>query len=187
MMLGTPAACAVCAPIKVKTASPKASAMSSEARGGVKRRPYASVAPAVLPHVAGRPMTLHRFPEGVDGPSFFQARAPSHPPWVRVQRMHSFRSGKDEFIATAGDVIVVEPGTSHKFWNAGYEEARFRCEVRPALQFEQLLETMYSLAADGKTNKKGMPNPLQLAVIAKARARSSHSGSPKCQYSFRKA
>jgi quercetin dioxygenase-like cupin family protein len=79
-----------------------------------------------------------------------------------------FRSGEDEFIATAGDVIVVEPGTTHKFWNAGHEEARFRCEVRPALQFEQLLETMYSLAADGKTNKKGMPNPLQLAVIAKA-------------------
>jgi hypothetical protein len=40
--------------------------------------------------------------------------------------------------------------------------------VRPALQFEQLLETMYGLAADGKTNKKGMPNPLRLAVIAKA-------------------
>ena len=79
-----------------------------------------------------------------------------------------FRTGKEEFVAAAGDVVVVEPGTPHKFWNAGYEEARFRCEVRPALQFEQLLETMYSLAADGKTNKKGMPNPLQLAVIAKA-------------------
>ena len=26
---------------------------------------------------------------------------------------------------------------------------------------------MFSLAADGKTNKKGMPNPLRLAVIAK--------------------
>jgi len=79
-----------------------------------------------------------------------------------------FRSGKDEFVATAGDVVVVEPGTPHRFWNAGYYEARFRCEVRPALQFEQLIETMYTLAADGKTNKKGMPNPLQLAVIAKA-------------------
>ncbi len=45
---------------------------------------------------------------------------------------------------------------------------RFRCEVRPALQFEQLVETMFALAADGKTNKKGMPNPLRLAVIARA-------------------
>ena len=32
------------------------------------------------------------------------------------------------------------------------------CEVRPALQFEQLIETMFALAADGKTNEKGMPN-----------------------------
>jgi hypothetical protein len=41
-----------------------------------------------------------------------------------------------------------------------------RCEVRPALQFERMIETMFGLAADGKTNKKGMPNPLRLAVIA---------------------
>ena len=40
--------------------------------------------------------------------------------------------------------------------------------MRPALQFEALLETMFALAADGKTNRKGMPNPLRLAVIAKA-------------------
>ncbi len=45
---------------------------------------------------------------------------------------------------------------------------RFVCEVRPALQFESLLETMFTLAADGKTNRKGMPNPLRLAVIARA-------------------
>ena len=40
--------------------------------------------------------------------------------------------------------------------------------MRPALQFESLLETMFALAADGKTNRKGMPNPLRLAVIAHA-------------------
>ena len=68
----------------------------------------------------------------------------------------------------AGDVTIVEPGQAHKFWNAGDEPVRFVCEVRPALQFESLLETMFDLAADGKTNRKGMPNPLRLAVIAKA-------------------
>ena len=40
--------------------------------------------------------------------------------------------------------------------------------MRPALGFESLLETMFALANDGKTNRKGMPNPLRLAVIAKA-------------------
>jgi quercetin dioxygenase-like cupin family protein len=68
----------------------------------------------------------------------------------------------------AGDVATVEPGTRHKFWNAGDTPVRFVCEVRPALQFESLLETMFALAADGKTNRKGMPNPLRLAVIANA-------------------
>ncbi len=41
-------------------------------------------------------------------------------------------------------------------------------DVRPALGFESLIETMFTLAAAGKTNRKGMPNPLRLAVIAKA-------------------
>jgi mannose-6-phosphate isomerase-like protein (cupin superfamily) len=76
--------------------------------------------------------------------------------------------GKEKLELGRGDVAVVEPGTSHKFWNAGEGELRFVCEVRPALQFESLLETMFTLAADGKTNRKGMPNPLRLAVIARA-------------------
>ena len=63
---------------------------------------------------------------------------------------------------------MVEAGTAHRFWNAGEEDVRFICEVRPALQFESLLETMFALAADGKTNRKGLPNLLRLAVIARA-------------------
>ncbi len=78
-----------------------------------------------------------------------------------------FRLDKQEMMAGPGDRILVAAGTAHKFWNAGEDEAHFVCEVRPALQFEQLVETMYTLAADGKTNRKGMPNPLRLAVIAR--------------------
>jgi mannose-6-phosphate isomerase-like protein (cupin superfamily) len=67
-----------------------------------------------------------------------------------------------------GRFVVVEPGTGHRFWNAGDEPVTFVCEIRPALQFESLLETMFALAAAGKTNRKGMPNLLRLAVIANA-------------------
>ena len=63
--------------------------------------------------------------------------------------------------------MLVPAGTPHKFSNVGEETAHFVCEVRPALGFEQLIETMFSLAEDGKVNKKGMPSPLRLAVIAK--------------------
>jgi quercetin dioxygenase-like cupin family protein len=70
--------------------------------------------------------------------------------------------------AHAGDILVVEPGKAHAWWNAGDDELVFRCEIRPAGGFESLIETMFSLAADGKTNASGMPNPFRLAVIAQA-------------------
>ena len=70
-------------------------------------------------------------------------------------------------IATEGDVVTIEPGQAHNFWNRTNEEVSFRVEVRPALKIESVIETMYGLAADGKTNRFGMPNPLRLAVIAK--------------------
>ena len=77
-----------------------------------------------------------------------------------------FRRGRRKLTATAGDVVAVEAGTVHSFRNVGDGPARFVCEVRPALQFERFVETMFGLAADGKTNRKGMPSPLRLAVIA---------------------
>jgi mannose-6-phosphate isomerase-like protein (cupin superfamily) len=70
--------------------------------------------------------------------------------------------------ARPGEALEVPPGVPHTWWNAGDKELVFRCEVRPALQFESLIETMFSLAADGRTNKRGMPNPFRLAVIANA-------------------
>ena len=79
-----------------------------------------------------------------------------------------FRRGRRRLLATAGDVVTVEQGTVHSFRNAGDGPARFRTEVRPALLFERFIETMFGLAADGKTNRKGMPSPLRLAVIANA-------------------
>jgi mannose-6-phosphate isomerase-like protein (cupin superfamily) len=76
--------------------------------------------------------------------------------------------GRKQVRLAAGEVATVEAGTPHRFWNAGEDPVRFVCEVRPALEFEELLETMFALAADGKTNRKGMPNLLRLAVIARA-------------------
>ena len=79
-----------------------------------------------------------------------------------------FKVGGKKLVAGPGQRLTVPAGAPHRFWNAGDEEAHFVCEVRPALQFEALLETMFALAADGETNRKGMPNPLRLAVIANA-------------------
>ena len=105
-------------------------------------------------------------------PSAFVAAAHVHPAQTETFEVLAGSLGikvdGEEWTAAAGEVVVVDAGQAHKWWNAGESELVFRCEIRPALQFEQLIETMFSLAADGKTSRKGMPNPLRLAVIANA-------------------
>jgi bifunctional non-homologous end joining protein LigD len=45
---------------------------------------YTRIAPVLLPHVRGRPLTFKRYPNGVDGSFFFEKNAPnSTPDWVR--------------------------------------------------------------------------------------------------------
>jgi bifunctional non-homologous end joining protein LigD len=46
---------------------------------------YARIAPAMLPHLAARPLTFKRFPNGVDEPGFFEKNCPGHrPAWLDV-------------------------------------------------------------------------------------------------------
>jgi quercetin dioxygenase-like cupin family protein len=105
-------------------------------------------------------------------PNGFVAAAHVHPSQEErfevLRGSVGFKIGRKKLVAGPGRRITVPAGTPHKFWNAGDDEAHFLCEVRPALQFESLIATMFGLAADGKTNRKGMPNPLRLAVIANA-------------------
>ena len=100
----------------------------------------------------------------------FGAAAHVHPRQTETFRIVDgevgFRIGRRRIVATAGQTLVVKAGTPHAFWNAGAGQARFRCEVRPALGFERLLETMFALAREGKTNRRGIPHPLRLAAIA---------------------
>ena len=46
---------------------------------------YARIGPALLPHLRDRPLTVVRFPDGVDGKHFFEKNSPAHrPDWVRT-------------------------------------------------------------------------------------------------------
>ena len=46
---------------------------------------YARIAPALLPHLAGRPVTMKRYPDGVDSEYFYEKNAPKHrPEWVKT-------------------------------------------------------------------------------------------------------
>jgi bifunctional non-homologous end joining protein LigD len=47
---------------------------------------YTRVAPVLLPHLRDRPLTLKRYPNGVDGGHFYEKQCPSHrPDWVRSE------------------------------------------------------------------------------------------------------
>jgi bifunctional non-homologous end joining protein LigD len=56
---------------------------------------YASVAPVLLPHLAGRPLTLKRYPDGVEAEHFYEKRCPTHrPDWVRTAAIWSDRQSE---------------------------------------------------------------------------------------------
>jgi bifunctional non-homologous end joining protein LigD len=45
---------------------------------------YIRIAPVMLPHLGDRLLHMHRYPEGVEGPRFWQKSCPEHrPPWVQ--------------------------------------------------------------------------------------------------------
>jgi bifunctional non-homologous end joining protein LigD len=62
---------------------------------------YARVAPAMVPHLAGRAVTLRRFPEGVEDldAAFYEKRCPKHrPKWVKTAKVEAGpRAGVIEF------------------------------------------------------------------------------------------
>ena len=59
---------------------------------------YARIAPVMVPHLAGRALTFHRFPNGVDQKGFFEKRCPGHrPPWVPVALGPGDRHGGIEY------------------------------------------------------------------------------------------
>ena len=64
-----------------------------------------------------------------------------------------------------GDSISIAPNTPHRFWNDGQEDAHSIGFFRPALTIGEFFETLFALANAGKLDAKGMPRPLQLAVM----------------------
>jgi len=63
---------------------------------------YTRVAPVLMPHLRNRPLTLKRYPDGVDGEVFYQKQAPKHrPDWVRTVRIPT-RDRDIDFVVVTG-------------------------------------------------------------------------------------
>jgi bifunctional non-homologous end joining protein LigD len=85
---------------------------------------YEAIAPVLLPHLAGRPLTLGRFPAGVDRPGFATTECRGRPDWVRTAEV-PLRSGEVREQCVADDLPsllwIVNLGTIelHAFPSAG--------------------------------------------------------------------
>ena len=69
---------------------------------------YTRVAPALLPHLQDRQLTLKRYPDGVDGQYFYEKQCPSHrPDWVRTSTVHTRSNARDIDYCVADDLATL--------------------------------------------------------------------------------
>jgi bifunctional non-homologous end joining protein LigD len=66
---------------------------------------YARIAPVLLPHLTGRPLTMKRYPGGVDQEYFFEKNAPKHrPDWVKTAPVWSEGNHRTIYFILANDL-----------------------------------------------------------------------------------
>jgi bifunctional non-homologous end joining protein LigD len=68
---------------------------------------YAAIAPVLIPHLHDRPLTVKRWPDGVEGKAFFQKQAPAHrPDWVQTVTVPAERKPIDYLLAQDLPTVV---------------------------------------------------------------------------------
>src|SRR3984893_13586661 len=66
---------------------------------------YIRIAPALLPHLKDRPLTMKRYPNGVDQPFFYEKNCPAHrPSWVKTAKVWSEGNQRDMHYCLAQDL-----------------------------------------------------------------------------------
>ena len=74
-------------------------------------RYYERVAEAMLPHVAGRPLNLERYPDGIDGERIIQQRASEHfPDWIERVRVRKEGGTVEHVVARDAETLVYLAG-----------------------------------------------------------------------------
>ena len=68
---------------------------------------YAAIAPVLIGHLQDRPLTVKRWPDGVEGKAFFQKQAPAHrPDWVQTVTVPAERKPIDYLLAQDLPTVV---------------------------------------------------------------------------------
>jgi quercetin dioxygenase-like cupin family protein len=81
------------------------------------------------------------------------------------------RIGGVERTLGAGEEATAQPGVAHDWWNAGEDFASVLVELQGPYEqrrrFDAMFATIFGLANAGRTNARGLPSPLQLALLAR--------------------
>ena len=99
---------------------------------------YARIAPALLPHLHDRPLTLKRYPDGVEADHFYEKQCPSHrPEWVETASVRSERERRTIDYCLANDLPTL-------VWLANLADI----ELHPSLSVAGEIEQPTTLAFD---------------------------------------
>ncbi len=97
-----------------------------------------AIAPALLPHLRDRPLTLKRYPEGVEGEHFYEKQSPRHrPDWVKTVSVYSRHSRRDIQYTLCNDTPTL-------VWLANLADI----ELHPSLSKADEIERPTTLAFD---------------------------------------
>jgi bifunctional non-homologous end joining protein LigD len=100
---------------------------------------YVRIAPVLLPHLRGRPLTLKRYPEGVDGQFFYEKSCPRHrPDWVTTAPIWS--EGRNDYI----HFCVIEDVAS-LVWAANLADLELHTSLSLAKKIEQPTMMVFDL------------------------------------------
>ena len=99
---------------------------------------YAEIAPVLLPHLRDRPLTLKRYPDGVEGKHFFEKQSPSHrPDWVQTVSVPSERRKTIDF-TLANDLPTL-------VWLANLADLEFHTQLHLAQEPERPTVLVFDL------------------------------------------
>ncbi len=80
---------------------------------------YARIAPVLVPHLQGRALTRRRWPNGVDGPTFYEKNCPtSRPDWVATATIRTRAKGRSRTESVDYCVVDAAEGQATLVWLA---------------------------------------------------------------------
>ena len=100
---------------------------------------YARMAEVLLPHLRGRPLTMKRYPDGVDAGHFYEKRCPSHrPEWVRTARIWSDSHNEEVEYCLVEDLPTL-------VWAANLADVELHTSLSQASEMERPTAVVFDL------------------------------------------